>query len=84
MGVSLTNTPLQGASTSSKPVVEEGQGHLAPQTGELRPAKKALSRSARRKLRKTRAGASEARTGGFQQLGHTKRTQARGDLDQTL
>jgi hypothetical protein len=70
MGVSPTDTPLQGASTSSKPVVEEGQGHLVPQTGELRPAKKALSGSARWKLRKTRAGASKARTGGSQQPGH--------------
>jgi hypothetical protein len=46
MGVSLTVTPLPGASTSSKPVVE-GQGHLVPQTGELHLAKKASSGSAR-------------------------------------
>jgi hypothetical protein len=32
-----------------------------------------LSGSARRKLRKTRAGANEARTGGFQQPGHASR-----------
>jgi hypothetical protein len=68
MGVSLTDTPLQGASTSSKPAVEKGQGRLVPQTGELRPAKKALSGSVRRKLKKTRAGASEARTGKNQDM----------------
>jgi hypothetical protein len=71
MGVSLTDTPLQGASTSSKPAV--GQGRLVPQTGEVHTAKKALSGSARQKLRKTRAGASKARTGGFQQPGHARR-----------
>jgi hypothetical protein len=70
MEVSLTDTPLQGASTSSKIVEKEGQGRLVPQTGELRLAKEALSGYTRRKLRKTKAGTSEASTGGFQQPGN--------------
>jgi hypothetical protein len=39
MGVSCTDTPLQGASKTGKPTVEEG------------PASKALSRCARQKLK---------------------------------
>jgi hypothetical protein len=70
IGVSLTDIPLQGASTSSKYAVSERQGLLVPQTGELRLLKDALSGSARRKLRKARIGASEARTEGSQQPGH--------------
>jgi hypothetical protein len=68
LGVSCTDIPLQGASTSSKPTAG-GQGHLASQAGGPCLAKKALSGCARRKL-KTRARASEAGTGGIQQPGN--------------
>jgi hypothetical protein len=70
MGVCLTDIPLQGDSTSSKHAVRERQGLLVPQTGELRLVKEALSGYARRKLRKARIRASEARTGGSQKPGH--------------
>jgi hypothetical protein len=70
MRVSHTDIPPQGASTSSKPTVGEGQGHLVSQTGGPRLAKKALSGCARRKLKKARARASEAETGGIQQPGN--------------
>jgi hypothetical protein len=70
MGVSYTDTPLQGASTSSKPAAGEGQGHLVFQTGGPRLAKKGLSGCARRKIKKARARASEAETGGIQQPGN--------------
>jgi hypothetical protein len=73
IGVSLTDIPLQGASTSSKHAVRERQGLLVPQTGELRLLKEALSGSARRKLRKSRIGDSEAITGGSQQPGNASR-----------
>jgi hypothetical protein len=39
MGVSLTDIPLQGASTCSKHAVREREGLLVPQTGELRLVK---------------------------------------------
>jgi hypothetical protein len=64
-GVSSTDIPLQGASTSSKPTVGEGLGHLVSRVGGLRLAKKALSRCARRKLKKAKARASEAETLGI-------------------
>jgi hypothetical protein len=70
MGVSHTDIPLQGASTSSKPAVGEGQGHSISQTDGPRLAKKALSGCTRRKLKKARTRASEAETGGFQQPGN--------------
>jgi hypothetical protein len=69
LGVSRTNIPLQGASISSKPIVE-GQGHLVSKVGGPRLAKKALSGCARWKLKKARARASEAGTGGIQQPGN--------------
>jgi hypothetical protein len=67
MGVSHTDIPLQGASTSSKSMVGEGQGHLVSQAGGPHLAKKTLSGCARWKLKKARAGASKAETGGIQQ-----------------
>jgi hypothetical protein len=71
-GVSSTDTPLQGASTSSIPTAGEGLGHTCTVSGvgELCLAKKALSGCARRKLKKARARASEAGTGGIQQSGN--------------
>jgi hypothetical protein len=68
MGVRLTDIPPQGASTSSKPAA--GQGHSVSQTGGPRLAKKALSRCAKRKLKKASARASEAETEGIQQPGN--------------
>jgi hypothetical protein len=70
MGVSLTDIPLQGASTSSIPTVGEGLGHLVFRVGGLCLAKKALSGCARQKLRKTNARASKAGTGDIQQQGN--------------
>jgi hypothetical protein len=70
LGVSRTDIPLQGTSTSSKPAAEEGQGHLVSQTGEPRLAKKAKSGSAKRKLKKAKARARDAGTGGIQQPGN--------------
>jgi hypothetical protein len=70
LGVSSTDTPLQGTSTSSIPTAGEGLGHLVSGVGGLRLAKNALSGCARRKLKKARARASEAITGGIQQPGN--------------
>jgi hypothetical protein len=66
LGVSSTDIPLQGASSSSIPTVR-GLGHLVSGVGELRLTKKALSGCARQRLKKTRARASEAGTEGIQQ-----------------
>jgi hypothetical protein len=66
LGDSRTHIPLQGASTSSTPTAG-GQGHLVSQTGEFHLAKKALSGSVRRNLRKAKAWASEAGTGAIDQ-----------------
>jgi Rod binding domain-containing protein len=79
LGVSHTDIPLQGASTSSKPTVGEGQGHLVSQAGGPRLAKKALSGCARQKLKKAKARASEAGTGGIHQC---KRAKAGRNLNQ--
>jgi hypothetical protein len=68
-GVSSTDIPLQGASTSSIPTAG-GLEHLVSGVGELRLVKKALSGCARQKLKKARAWASKAGTGGIQQLGN--------------
>jgi hypothetical protein len=65
LGVSLTDIPLHGASTSSKPTVGD-QGHLVSRAGGPRLAKKTLSGCARRKIKKAKAKASEAGTGGIQ------------------
>jgi hypothetical protein len=70
LGVSSTDIPLQGTSTSSIPTAGEGLGHIVSVAGELRLVKKALSGCARRKLKKARARASEAGTGGIQQPGN--------------
>jgi hypothetical protein len=67
LGVSHTDIPLQGASTSSKPTAE-GQGHLVSQAGGPRLVKKALSECTRWKLKKIRARASETGTGGINTL----------------
>jgi hypothetical protein len=69
LGVSSTDIPLQGASTSSTPTAGEAVGHIVSGVGGLRLAKKALSGCARRKLKKPRARASEASIGGIQQPG---------------
>jgi hypothetical protein len=69
LGVSSTDIPLQGASTSSTPTAGEALGHLVSGVGRLRLAKKALSACTRRKLKKARARASEANTGRTQQPG---------------
>jgi hypothetical protein len=66
-GVSLTDIPLQGA---SKRTVGDGQGHLVSQEGEPCLAQKALSGCARQKLKKARARASKAGSGGIQQPGN--------------
>jgi hypothetical protein len=73
LGVSRTDIPLQGSSTSSKPAVGEGLGHLVSRVGGLRLAKKALSGCTRWKLRKAKARAGEAGTGGIQQPGAPKK-----------
>jgi hypothetical protein len=69
LGVSSTDTPLQGAGSSSKPAAGEGLAHLLSGIGGPRLAKKALSGFAKRKLKKARAGASQAGTGGSQEPG---------------
>jgi hypothetical protein len=69
LGVSITDIPLQGASTSSIPTAGVLE-HIFSGVGEFRLVKKALSGCARRKLKKARARASEARTGGIQQPGN--------------
>jgi hypothetical protein len=70
LGVSGTDTPLQGASISGLPAVEEELGHLVSRVGGLRQVKKALSGCARQKLKKAKARASEAGTAGIQQPGN--------------
>jgi hypothetical protein len=70
LGVCSTEIPLQGASTSSKPTVGEGLAYLISKVDGLRLGKKALSGCTRRKLKKAKARASKAGTGGFQQPGN--------------
>jgi hypothetical protein len=67
--VSSTDIPLQGASTSSISTVVVVLEHTVSGVGGLCLAKKALSGCARKKLKKARARASEAGTGGIQQPG---------------
>jgi hypothetical protein len=67
LGVSSTDIPLQGASTSCTPTPGEALGHLVSGAGRLRLVKKALSACARWKLKKARARASKANTGHIQQ-----------------
>jgi hypothetical protein len=70
LGVSSSDIPLQGASRSSTPTVREDLGQLVSGVGGLCLEKKTLSGSTIQKLKKTRARASEARTGGIQQPGN--------------
>jgi hypothetical protein len=67
--ISSTDIPLKGADFPSKPAAGEGAGHLFPRVSGPRLAKKALSGCAKRKLKKARAGRSQAETGGSLQLG---------------
>jgi hypothetical protein len=69
LGVSSTDIPLHGASTSSTPTAGEALGHIVSGVGGFHLAKKALSGSAKQKQKKERARGSEARTGGIQQPG---------------
>jgi hypothetical protein len=69
LGVSCTDTPLQGASTSSIPTKGDPR-HLVSGVGGLHLAKKVLSGCDRWKLKRAKAKASEAGTGGIQQLGN--------------
>jgi hypothetical protein len=64
---SSINTSLQGAGSTGIPAAGGDQGSLVPRRGEIRLAKKALSRCERRKLKKAKATSSEAGTGGIQQ-----------------
>jgi hypothetical protein len=59
-GVSSSDTPLQGASTSSIHTAGESLGYLVSVVGGLCLAKKALSGCARWKIKKVKARASEA------------------------
>jgi hypothetical protein len=68
MGVSSSGTPLQGASSSSKPVEEGDLQQVALEVGKLHLTKTRLSGSAWRKLKK--AGESQGGTGGQQQPRH--------------
>jgi hypothetical protein len=56
MGVIYADIPLQGAGTASLPAVGGEPGHLVIGIGGSRPAKKALSGCARRRLKKQRLG----------------------------
>jgi hypothetical protein len=69
LGVSSSDIPLQGACSSRIPTIREGLGHIVSGVVGLRLAKKALSGSGGRKLKKARATASEAGTGGIQNQG---------------
>jgi hypothetical protein len=72
LGVSSSGIPLQGASSSSTPTAREDLGHLVSGVGGIRLGKKTLSGCARQKLKKAKAKASEARTGGIQQPGNAR------------
>jgi hypothetical protein len=82
--VSSTDTSLQGASTPSIPTAREGLGHPVSGVGGLRLAKKALSGCARWKLKKAKARASEAGTGGIQQPGNAGATKQGQTSAETL
>jgi hypothetical protein len=68
LGFSGTDTSLQVASISGLPGVGGELGHLISGVGGIRQSKKAFSGCAKRKLKKAKAGSSEARTGGMQRL----------------
>jgi hypothetical protein len=84
LGVSSTDTPLQGASSSSIPTEGEGLDNLAYGVSGFRPAKKTLSGSARRKLKKARGRVREAGTGGIQQPGNAGAPKQGGTSTETL
>jgi hypothetical protein len=69
LGISSTEIPLQGASTSSISAAAEGLRHLVSVSGVdgFRLAKNIFPGCAKRKLKKARARATEAGTGGIQQ-----------------
>jgi hypothetical protein len=68
LGSSDIDVPLQRASISSIPV-EGGSAQAVSEVGGLRLARKALSGATRQRLKKAKAEASVARTGGTQQPG---------------
>jgi hypothetical protein len=84
LGVSGTDTPLQGASISGIPTVGEELGHLVSEVGGLHPAKMALSGCARWKLKKTKARASKAGIGGIQQSGNASAPKQGETLTETF
>jgi hypothetical protein len=67
-GAGGSGIPLQGGSSSDKPEEREGLRHLILGVGRIHLAKTRLSGCARRKLKKAKA--SQAGTGGTQQLGN--------------
>jgi hypothetical protein len=70
LGVSDTAIPLQAASTSGLPATGGQLGHLVPGVGGFLVANKALSECVRQKLKKAKARASKAETGGIHQPGN--------------
>jgi hypothetical protein len=84
LGVSGTDTPLQGVSTFGIPTAGEGLEHLVSGVGGLHLAKKALSGCARQKLKKAKARASEAGTGGIQQPGNAGAPKLGETMPETL
>jgi hypothetical protein len=76
LGSSDTDVPMQGASTSSIPA-EGWSGQPVSGAGGFCPARKALSGAARRKLKKSKAEVSVARTGGTQKPGHALASERR-------
>jgi hypothetical protein len=71
LGTSLSgtggiNTSLQEAGSAGIPAAEGDQGRLIPSMGEFRLAKKELSGSARRKLKKSQSQVKRGRNWGFQ------------------
>jgi hypothetical protein len=80
LGVSATDIPLQGASIFGMPTAGEGLGHLVSRVG--RHPDNAFF--ARRKLKKAKARASEAGTGGIQQPGNAGAHKQEETLTETL
>jgi hypothetical protein len=70
LGISNTDTPLQGASISGLPAAGGEPGNLVSGIGGIHLTKKVLSGCARQKLKKAKARAIEAETGGIQQPGN--------------
>jgi hypothetical protein len=65
LGVSSTDTPLQGVSISSIPTAEKGLGHTVSGVDEFLLAKKALSGCARRKLKRQKLWQARQELGAF-------------------